>query len=273
MAGTHIGKPASHAESTNASCSEILKHAWPLVSDMSEDADTVQQDADDESSPDSGGGDVSESLMPEVAQYDEALATEVGELEAEVETLRSDVAAQETEIEELTERVKRVQADFKNYKERSKRRLADEKARATEDLVTRLLDVRDNLDRALAGETEDVEALREGVELTRNEFDHVLDQEGVEEIRPGPGAEVDAERHEVMMRVPSDEPEGTIAEVYRSGYEMGGKVLRAAQVTVSDGSSEDPVEESGDATGDETDDPSGTGEPDDPSETDGTADS
>jgi len=211
---------------------------------MSEDADTVQQDADGETAPnegaDDGYGDEAgvDALVAEVAQYDEELAAEVGALEQDVETLREEVAEKDDEIDELTDRVKRVQADFKNYKERSKRRLEDEKERATEDLVTRLLDVRDNLDRALEGETEDVDALMEGVELTRNEFDRVLDQEGVEEIRPDPGTDTDAQRHEVMMRVPSDEPEGTVAEVYRPGYEMGGKVLRAAQVTVSDGSSD-----------------------------------
>lgn len=221
---------------------------------MSDDADSVQQDVDEdvESSDGDTGTDSVDTLVAEVAQYDEAIAAEVGELEAELVELRSELDAKDEEVDELTERVKRVQADFKNYKERSKRRLEDEKSRATEDLVTRLLDVRDNLDRALEGETEDVEALREGVELTRNEFDRVLDQEGVEEIRPDAGAEVDANRHEVMMRVPSDEPEGTIAEVYRAGYEMGGKVLRAAQVTVSDGSSEPSTDEAGDAAdGDE----------------------
>lgn len=223
---------------------------------MSDDADSVQQDVDGdvESSDEDGGADAIDSLVAEVAQYDESLAAEVGELEKEAEGLRNEVDAKEAEIEELTERVKRVQADFKNYKERSKRRLEDEKSRATEDLVTRLLDVRDNLDRALEGETEDVEALREGVELTRNEFDRVLDQEGVEEVRPDAGTEVDANRHEVMMRVPSDEPEGTISEVYRAGYEMGGKVLRAAQVTVSDGSSDPATGEGGEAGQDGGDD-------------------
>jgi molecular chaperone GrpE len=214
--------------------SEILKHAKPFVSSMSEDADTVQQDAD-EPEPVADDADSVSSLVAEIAHYDEDLAADVGELEDEATALRAEVEEQAATIDELTERVKRVQADFKNYKERSKRRLEDEKARATEDLVTRLLDVRDNLDRALEGETTDVDALREGVELTRKEFDHVLDQEGVEEIRPDAGAEVDAARHEVMMRVPSDDPEGTVAEVYRPGYEMGGKVLRPAQVTVSDG--------------------------------------
>lgn len=213
---------------------------------MSEDADTVQEGAEDATSDDSDGAeDGASRLLAEVAGYDEELAAEVGAIEQTVADLRDELAAKQETVDELTERVKRVQADFKNYKERSKRRLEDEKERATEDLVTRLLDVRDNLDRALEGETDDAEALREGVELTRKEFDHVLESEGVEEIRPAAGDDVDAARHEVMMRVPSDDPEGTVAEVYRPGYEMGGKVLRAAQVTVSDGPSGDDAADAG----------------------------
>jgi len=151
--------------------------------------------------------------------------------------LGGELADAEAEVEDLTERLQSKQADFQNYKQRAKRRQDEIRERATEDLVERMLDVRDNLDRALDEDSGDADGLREGVELTRNEFDRVLDSEGVEEIAPDPGADVDAQRHEVMMRVDSDEPEGTVAELYRSGYEMGGKVLRTAQVTVSDGSS------------------------------------
>ena len=53
-------------------------------------------------------------------------------------------------------------------------------------------------------------------------------------IDPEPGQAVDPERHEVMMRVESEQPEGTIADVYKQGYEMAEKVIEAAQVTVSD---------------------------------------
>jgi len=116
------------------------------------------------------------------------------------------------------------------------RQRAQERERATEDLVTRLLGVRDDLVRAL--NQEDDAEIRGGVESTLGEFDRVLDDEGVAEIGPDPGTEVDPQRHEVMLRVDSEHPEGTVAEVFRPGYEMGGKVLRPAQVTVSEGRSD-----------------------------------
>jgi Molecular chaperone GrpE (heat shock protein) len=61
----------------------------------------------------------------------------------------------------------------------------------------------------------------------------VLDEENVTFISPEAGSEVDPERHEVMQRVDSDQPEGTIADVYQQGYEMADKVLQPARVTVS----------------------------------------
>jgi len=200
---------------------------------MSNDAEQVA-DADADAEDASG-----ESLAERVREHDEDLGDEVADLEARVAELEDDLSEAEDEVEDLTERLQAKQADFQNYKQRAKQRQEDIRERATEDLVERLLDVRDNLGRALEEESGDVESLREGVKLTRKEFDRVLDAEGVSEIAPEEGAEVDAQRHEVMMRVDSDQPEGTVADVYRSGYEMGGKVLRPAQVTVSEGTGDE----------------------------------
>ncbi|PSP43633.1 nucleotide exchange factor GrpE [Halobacteriales archaeon QH_6_64_20] len=145
-------------------------------------------------------------------------------------------------IADLESKLARKQADFENYKKRLNRRREQERERATEDLVTRLLGVRDDLVRALSQEGD--ADIRGGVETTLEEFDRVLGDEGVAEIDPEPGTEIDPQRHEVMMRVDSDFPEGRVAEVFRPGYEMGEKVLRPAQVTVSEGGAGD-----GDADG------------------------
>ena len=166
---------------------------------------------------------------------DDADPAETSTGDARVEELEAELDAREARIDELESRLRRAQADFQNYKKRQKKRQEQRAASATEDLVERLLDVRDNLKRALEAEYDDVGALREGVQLTLSEFDRVLDAENVAEIEPEPGTGVDPQRHEVLVRVESNHPEGTIAEVYQPGYELGEKVLRAAQVTVSDG--------------------------------------
>jgi molecular chaperone GrpE len=170
------------------------------------------------------------SLRSLVADLEARTDGEESEAEATTEA-EAETAAEQ--IEELQSKLTRKQADFENFKKRMDRRRAQERERATEDLVTRLLGVRDDLARAL--DQEGNAEIRSGVESTLGEFDRVLEDEGVAEIGPEPGADVDPQRHEVMMRIDSEFPEGTIAEVFRPGYEMGGKVLRPAQITVSEG--------------------------------------
>jgi len=155
--------------------------------------------------------------------------------------LRQELSQKEAELTEereraddLESRLKRKQADFQNYKKRQKERMEEEKQRATEDLVSRLVDVRDNLQRAL--EQEEDTDIRGGVESTLEQFDQELDRENVEPIEPTPGEDVDPQQHEVLATIESDQPEDTIAGIHRSGYEMADKVLRPAQITVSDGS-------------------------------------
>ena len=171
-------------------------------------------------------------LVAEVATQDAQLGTD---LEAHLAGLEADKQEAEERAEDLESELKRNRADFQNYKKRAKKRQEQMKERATEDLVENLLDVRDNLKRALDSEHDDVESLREGVEMTMKELDRVFEDENVSEIAPEPGSETDPQRHEVMMTVESDQPEGTVADVYQPGYEMGEQVLRVAQVTVSDG--------------------------------------
>ncbi|QKY19373.1 nucleotide exchange factor GrpE [Halolamina sp. CBA1230] len=213
---------------------------------MSDDADAAAEeptDAEDavdtpaENEVDDGGAEANDgeteadaageeeldrSPIERVAEYDEELAEE----------LREERSDYEERIDDLESKLTRKQADFQNFKKRQQKKLEQQQARATEDLVESLLPVRDNLARAL--EQDGDADIREGVEGTLRELDRVLDDEGVERIEPEPGKEPDPERHEVLMRVESDRPAGTIEELYRPGYEMGEKVIRTAQVTVSE---------------------------------------
>jgi molecular chaperone GrpE len=201
-----------------------------------------------------------EALETELELADERveeLEARLEELDPErVESLRERLDEREEEIEDLRARLKRKQADFQNFKKRAEKKRERIQERATEDLVERILGVRDNLRRAIENDHPDVESLKEGLEMTLREFDRVLESEDVSEIDPEPGGEVDPQRHEVMMQVDSDRPEGAIVEVYRPGYEMAGEVVRTAQVTVSTGAG------AGTGTGDadaETEEPDADG--------------
>ncbi|QWC20475.1 nucleotide exchange factor GrpE [Halorubrum sp. 2020YC2] len=177
-----------------------------------------------------------EALAAAVAEHDAALAREVAAMEADLAEARAALRERDEEAEELKSKLARVKADFSNYKERAKRKQDEIRERASEALVERLAPVRNDLLRAL--DQEEGSDLRPGVESTLEKFDEVLAEEGVESIAPEPGEEVDPARHQVMLRVDSDRPEGTVHEVYEPGYEMGDRVLSEAKVTVSTGDGE-----------------------------------
>ena len=195
------------------------------------DVDAQTESADSEATPEDAA-----DLAAQVEAHDPDLAAQVADLESRLADVESELEAKTERVEELEGALARSQADFKNYKKRAKRREEEIRERATEDFVGRIVSVRDNLVRALE-QDEDAD-IRPGIESTVEEFDRILSDEDVTEIAPEPGADVDPTRHEVLMRVDAPEPEGTVAEVYRPGYEMAGSVLREAQVTVSEGSDE-----------------------------------
>ncbi len=227
-----------------------------IAAEPAADAETVLtailSEADDAAEPEGDDplhGFVDGQTDLATVDVDDGLATVVEDAQAETvarvlellrrerERLAGELEDARNRADDFESRLKRKQADFQNYKKRQQERLEEEKQRATEDLVTRLLDVRDNLERAL-DQDEDVD-IRGGVETTLDQFDEQLARENVEQIRPETGGETDPQRHEVLATVESDQPEGTIAEVHRTGYEMAGKVLRPAQVVVSDGSNDE----------------------------------
>ena len=199
-----------------------------LYPSMSENAGTEQ---DTEREADGDEEDDQSELVARVAAHDEELAAAVDDRIAEAET---DAEEARERAEELESSLARTRADFENYKNRAEKRREQAAARATADIVEKLTDVRNNLLRALDQEAD--ADIRPGVESTLETFDRVLEEEGVTPIEPEPGTEVDPARHEVMVRVPSSEPEDTVAEVYDPGYETDDTVIEAAKVTVSDGS-------------------------------------
>ncbi|WP_253736592.1 nucleotide exchange factor GrpE [Halohasta salina] len=204
---------------------------------MSDDPAAVDESAAEPTDEEDAEADVAETAgteMFEEEEEEEEITDDertVDDLEARIEELETELDEKDAEIDELTEKLQRSRADFQNYKKRMEDKQEEMQARATEDLVSRFTKIRGNLVRAL-DQDEDAD-IRPGIQSTLDEFDAILREENVEIISPEPGDEVDPQRHEVMMRVEGDQPDGTIVDVYQDGYEMAGKVLQAAQVTVS----------------------------------------
>ncbi len=162
----------------------------------------------------------------------------LAELQA-AETLLIEAQAELDKVTEerdaLTESVLRLRAEFENYRKRATRELVQARDRAQGELLSELLPVLDNLERALeAAEHHEEGKVLGGVRMTRDMFADLLRRSGVEEIETV-GVRFDPVVHEAMLLQPSDSDEGIVTAVLERGYRQGEHVLRPARVAVSSG--------------------------------------
>jgi molecular chaperone GrpE len=174
---------------------------------------------------------------PEGALGSEAEVTEkVKKKRTRRQELEVDLAAAVQETAVLKDNLLRLQAEFENYKKRQVKEREESRKSANERLLTVLLPVFDNLERALdhGGEGGSPEKMLEGIQLVLKQFRESLSQFGVEPIE-AEGALFDPYVHDAMSRVETDgdPPDGTVVEVYQRGYLLNGRILRAAMVGVA----------------------------------------
>lgn len=128
----------------------------------------------------------------------------------------------------------RLMADFQNYKRRSEKERTEIHAFANEKIVTQLLEVLDNFERAMQQETGTEEQFRNGMALILEQFNTVLSKSGVTEI-PAEGAEFDPNfHHAIMMENKESIKSGHVSAVLQKGYIMNGKVIRPTIVKVAE---------------------------------------
>ena len=194
----------------------------------------------------------------EVSNVAEASVTEeeneVSETEAEVidleqiklsEISKGDVkderiAELERELEDWRARAYRSAADMENLRKRFQRERDDLRKFGVEDLVKGLLTVVDNLERAI-GHAEPDNPLAEGVDMVLRQFVQVAAKHGAEPFDAA-GQPFDPQIHEAMSQVPTNDVDpGTVVDVYQRGWNLHGRLVRPAMVTVS---SPGPKEES-----------------------------
>ncbi|MEM7565654.1 MAG: nucleotide exchange factor GrpE [Pseudomonadota bacterium] len=146
----------------------------------------------------------------------------------------------EAERSELKDRLLRMLAEAENLKKRTQREVADARKYAVTGFARDMLNVGDNLSRALdaVGSTEDNPALKtlvEGVQMTARELDRAMEKHGVAKLEPE-GERFDPNLHQAMFEVPNpDMPNGTVVQVLQAGYTIGERVLRPAMVGISKG--------------------------------------
>jgi len=152
---------------------------------------------------------------------------------AEAEQLVNDLDVLQRERDDLLDTTRRLQADFENYRKRVLREQTALMERATEGLVEQLLPVLDSFELAV-GNLDDVdEKVRKGIELAYAELVAVLERAGLARI-DAHGAPFDPNEHEAVLQDEGD-GEPVVGEVLRTGWKLGGRVLRPAMVKVTRG--------------------------------------
>lgn len=148
----------------------------------------------------------------------------------EVVEVQEDTTKQE--LEEMTDRYKRLMAEFDNFKKRSSKERETLYKSLLADIVSSILPVVDNLEKAVLAPTED-ENYKQGVEMVLKQLMDTLSSLGVEEI-PTVGEIFNPEYHEAVSSV-EDETLGEkeIKEEFRKGYKIGSKVIRHSMVVVA----------------------------------------
>lgn len=140
------------------------------------------------------------------------------------------------EYDELYDRYIRLAADFDNYKKRTAKEKSDISAYGNEELIKSILDVVDNLERALthADTGENNGSLVEGVKLVHSQLMNCLKRYGLEKIDAEKGTEFDPRYHQAFERVETDElSPGMILSEMVKGYRLKDRLLRPAVVSVS----------------------------------------
>ena len=189
----------------------------------------------------------------EAAQNDfklkyEQVTAELAEVRRQLSEAEDAQSAADAKVKEAQDRATRVQADWENFRRRTASERLAEKERATEKLVTALLPVIDDMERAIdhARTQEMDEAFSQfvdGVEAVHAKMLDVFAHEGVEPIDPK-GEAFDPLEHQAVGRVEdADSYEETVHDVYQKGYRMADRVLRAAMVTVTYGGEKRPEPE------------------------------
>ena len=161
---------------------------------------------------------------------------EPGPVSVDDEETDSGNADASREVEEYRAHLQRLQAEFDNYRKRVLREQTTAVEMAAEPVMRRLLEVLDDFELALmhAGEDVDRDRLLKGVELVYAKLIDSLRAEGLERI-DAEGQPFDPAKHEALMQTGEGDGEPRVAEVFRAGYALRGRVLRPAGVRVERG--------------------------------------
>ena len=177
-----------------------------------------------------------EDLAEELKEEETGDQNEEEEPEEEEEEPKQEPTAEE-KLAELQDRYLRLSAEYDNFRKRTLKEKIDLQKSANENLLSALLPVADDFDRALESvdKAEDVEAVKEGMNLISGKFKSFLNQQGVKEIE-AVHKTFDTDVHEAVTKIPAPTKKlkGKVVDVVQKGYFLNEKVLRFSKVVIGE---------------------------------------
>lgn len=169
-------------------------------------------------------------------QNEEILKQEEEKIENEQETLEKELAEIKAQQDELNDKYLRLNADFDNFRKRTLKEKMDLVKNGGADVLQGFLPSLDDIERSMKyiNETDEIEALREGVNIIFNSLREFLRQRGIEEIE-AINQPFNTNFHEAVSQIPApnDELKGKVIDVIQKGYKLNDKILRIAKVVVA----------------------------------------
>lgn len=154
---------------------------------------------------------------------------------SEIDALNQELEVLRQKVTENLDKALRAQAEMENLRKRTSRDIENAHKYALEKFVSELLPVLDSMELGIeaSSSAEDIDSMREGMELTLKKFRDTLFKAGVELIDPQ-GEKFDPEQHEAvsMQEIEGSEP-GTVVAVMQKGYALNGRLVRPAMVVVA----------------------------------------
>jgi molecular chaperone GrpE len=174
-----------------------------------------------------------EIIEPEAADLEEDDSAEEEKKLSPMEELQEQLKKKDVELVEQKSDFLREKADLENFRKRLVKEKADAVQFANERLLKELVEIDDNMNRALNTPNTSLESLKEGVEMIQKQFATFLKNQKVEPVE-AMGKTFDPSLHEVMTQLESEEhEENTVMQEYSTGYTLNGRILRSAKVVIS----------------------------------------
>ncbi|MFO7790896.1 MAG: nucleotide exchange factor GrpE [Bacteroidota bacterium] len=159
------------------------------------------------------------------------------ELQALLEEKEQIIEELNDKFNEINEKYMRLSAEFDNYRKRTLKEKMDMTKSAGSSVILNILPAIDDFERAMNSieETDDVEAVKKGMELIYNKLTAFLKQEGVEPIE-AVGKEFNTDEHEAMTKIPapSEDMKGKVVEEVQKGYKLNDQIIRHSKVVVGE---------------------------------------